>query len=167
MGIVERLKLKLAEYAARDLAAKAENGELGGAVQTCYVKTKGYKTVFALALFLIVQALGQFTPPGYDDYLRYSGIASGALTALGLIDKLRRKEPIFDPELLAALAAWSLWLGSVSVTVLGLASSGLLDLLFPKHPGLSDQVTLITTALVTATAFVNRAAKASAIELKP
>ena len=157
---------KVAEIAAKDFAAKAEKGELGPSIQKAYVKTKGYKTTFALALFLIVQALGQFTPPNFDCYIRYAGIASGALVALGFLDKLRRNEPIFEPALLEALAAWSAWLAAASTTVLAIVSGGLLDLLFPKHPGLSDQVTLITTALVTATAFVNRAAKASALQPK-
>jgi hypothetical protein len=115
----------------------------------------------------VSQALGFYTPPDYDVAMRYVDIITGVLTAVFALDKLRRKEPIFEPSLLEALAAWSLWLGSVSGTVLAFASSGALDLLFPKHPGLADQVTLYTTALVTATAFVNRAAKASATQPKP
>lgn len=157
---------KVAEIAAKDFAAKAEKGELGPAVQKAYVKTKGYKTTFALALFLIVQALGQFTPPNFDCYIRYAGLVSGALVALGFLDKLRRNEPIFEPALLEALAAWSAWLAAASTTVLAIAQGGILELFFPKYPGLSDQVTLYTTALVTATAFVNRAAKASAMQPK-
>lgn len=157
---------KVAEYAAKDFAAKAEKGELGPTVQKAYVKTKGFKTTFAVVLFLIVQALGQFTHPDYDNYIRYAGIVTGALIAMGFLDKARRNEPLFDPWLLEALAAWSAWLAAASTTVLAIASGGLLDLLFPNHPGLSDQVTLITTALVTATAFVNRAAKASALKPK-
>lgn len=157
---------KVAEIAAKDFAAEAEKGELGPSVQACYVKTKGYKTAFALALFLISMALGQYTPPHYDCYMRYVDITFGALTALFAIDKLRRKEPIFDPWLLEALAAWSAWLAAASTTVLAIAQGGILELIFPKYPGLSDQVTLYTTALVTATAFVNRAAKASAMQPK-
>lgn len=153
---------KVAEYAAKDFAAKAEKGELGPRVQAAYVKTKGLKTTIALALFLIVQALGQFTPPNFDCYIRYAGIATGALVALGILDKLRRNEPIFEPWFLEALATVSAWVASLSTVALGVAQSGLLDLIFPGDLRLVDQITLITTALTTATAFVNRAAKASA-----
>lgn len=157
---------KIAEYAAKDFAVKAEKGEFGQKVQAAYVKTKGYKTTFALALFLIVQALGQFTPPNFDCYLRYAGILSGALVALGLLDKLRRKEPIFEPWFLEVMAKWTLWFTGASAAVLGVAQGGLLELVFPQYPGLSDQVTIIVTAIGTATAFINRAAKASAMQPK-
>jgi hypothetical protein len=168
MSLLNDVKLKIggkfAELAAKDFAVKAEKGELGNAVQACYVKTKGYKSFFALALFLIVQALGQFTPPNYDCYIRYAGIFSGALIALGLLDKLRRKEPIFEPWFLETMATWTAWFTAASAAVLGIAQGGLLGILFPKYPGLADRVTVIVTAIGTATAFINRAAKASATQ---
>ena len=161
------LKIKAAEIGAKNLAEKADEGAFGSLCQKVYRKTKGYKSVTGLVLFLIIQALGQFTPPNYDCTIRYLSIAAGVLTAAGLLDRARRNEPLFDPALLAALQAWTLWIGAVSTSVLGIASSGVLDLLFPGHPGLSDQVNLITTALTTATAFVNRWAQASATPPKP
>lgn len=167
MGLREKIGGRIAEYAAKDFAAKAEKGELGPAVQSAYAKTKGLKTAFAMALFLIVQALGQFAPPGAATYIQYSSVVAGALVALGILDKLRRNEPIFETWFLEALASISAWVASVSTVVLAFASGGLLDIVFPGHPGLADQITLFTTAVTTATAFVNRAAKASALRPKP
>jgi hypothetical protein len=164
MGLTEKIEVKIATVAAADLSKKASRGDFGPKFQAFWLGIQGKKTIFALALFLIVQALGQFTPPGWDRYMRYVDLTTAALVALGLLDKLRRKEPIFEPELLDALQAWSKWLAAVSGTVLGMTQAGLFLLLFPKYPGLSDHITLITTALVTATAFVNRAAAASAAQ---
>lgn len=157
---------KLAELAAKDFAKKAENGDLGARVQAAYIKTKGYKSAFSLALFLIVQALGQFAPPDFDSYIRYASIVSGALFALGILDRARRNEPIWDKWFLEALASASAWIGAVSTAVLGVVQSGLFDLIAPGDLAQVDLITLICTALTTATAFINRLAKASASEPK-
>lgn len=166
MGLVDKIKIKVAEYAAADLSRKAEKGKFGAFVQRAYTATKGYKSVIGVALFLIIQALGQFTPPDYESYIRYSGIASGVLIAVGFLDKARRNEPFFDPWFLEALASISAWVSALSAGVLAWAQSGLFDLLFPGDLQLVDQVTLITTAITTATAFVSRLAKASAYQPK-
>ena len=166
MGLVETVKIKVAEVAAADLSKRAERGAFGTFAQKAYIATKGYKTVIGLAMFLIVQALGQFTPPGFDAYIRYSSIATGVLVAIGFMDKARRNEPIFEPWFLEALAAVSAWVAALSAGVLAWAQSGLFDLIFPGDLHLVDQVTLITTAITTATAFVSRLAKASAYRPK-
>lgn len=169
MGLVEKVKLKVAEFAATDLSRRAEKGKFGAFAQKAYIATKGYKATIGMAMFLIVTALGQFTPPNYDTYIRYSGLASAILAAVGWLDKARRNEPFFDPGVLEALAAVTAWVSALSAGVLAWAQSGLFDLLFPGDLVLVDQVTLITTAITTATAFVSRLAKASAApaEAKP
>lgn len=166
MSILDKLKLRAAEYAAKDLSKKAEAGELGSFAQRAYRATKGYKTAIGLALFLITQAVGTFTPPGAEDYIRYLSIAFGVLAAIGAVDKARRNQPIWEPWFLEALASASAWIGAASAAVLGVAQSGLFDLLFPGDLLLLDNVTLLFTALTTATAFINRLAKASAAEPK-
>ncbi len=166
MNLIDRLKVRAAEYAATDLSKKAAKGELGGFAQRAYRATLGYKTTIGLALFLITQALGTFTPPGADDYIRYLSIAFGVLAAIGAVDKARRNQPIWEPWFLEAMAAASAWIFAASAAVLGFTQSGLLDLIFPGDLALVDTVTLVCTALTTATAFINRLAKASAAEPK-
>lgn len=165
MSLVDTVKIKVAEIAAKDLSKKAEKGELGGFLQRAYIATKGYKTTIGVAFFLIIQALGTFAPPGSESYLRSLSIAATVLVAIGLLDKARRNEPFFEPWFLETLATVSAWIGALSTAVLGIAQGGMLDLIFPGDLALVDQVTLITTALTTATAFVNRLAKASAAKV--
>lgn len=166
MGLIQKAKIKVAEVAAADLSRRAERGSFGELVQRAYIATKGYKSAIGGALFLIIEALGQFTPPGYDAYLRYAGIASLVLAAIGFIDKARRNEPVFEPWFLETLAAVTAWVSAISAGILAWAQSGLFDLLFPGDLQLVDQITLITTAVTTATAFVSRLAKASAYQPK-
>lgn len=162
MNIMDKLKARAAEYAAKDLSRKAESGEFGALAQRVYRATLGKKTSLGLALFLVTQALGTFTPPESDSYIRYLSIASGVLVAIGCLDKARRNQPIWEPWFLEALAAASAWISAASAAVLGITQSGLLDLIFPGDLALVDSVTLVCTALTTATAFISRLAKASA-----
>lgn len=164
MNLLDKIKIRAAEYAAKDLSRKAEKGELGGFVQRAYRATLGYKTTIGLALFLIVQAIGTFAPPSADAYLRYLSIAFGVLAAIGAVDKARRNEPIWEPWFLEALAAATAWISVGSAAVIGVAESGLLDLVFPGDLALIDSVTLVCTALTTSTAFLSRLAKASAAQ---
>lgn len=162
MGLVEKLEIKVATIAAQDLTQKAKKGSFGAFVQRAYLATEGKKTAIGSLLLIITLAVGQFNPPWADCYVRYAAIFSGVLTAIGLLDKARRNEPVFEPWFLEALASVSAWISSMSTTVLAFSAGGGLDLMFPGHPGLSDQVTIWTTAITTATAFLNRLAKASA-----
>lgn len=164
MGLIDTVKIKVAEAAAADLSRRAERGAFGAFAQKAYIVTKGYKTVIGLAMFLIVSALGQFTPPGYDGYIRGASIAAGVLAAIGWLDKARRNKPVFEPWFLEALASVTAWVSALSAGVLAWAQSGLFGLIWPGDQCLVDQVTLVTTAITTATAFVSRLAKASAAQ---
>lgn len=166
MSIGTTIKIKVAEIAAQNLSKKAERGEFGGFVQRAYLYTLGKKTTLGLALFLITQAVGAFTPPESDSYIRYLSIAFGVLAAIGAVDKARRNEPIWEPWFLEALAAATAWISAGSAAVLGFAQSGLFDLIFPGDLALVDGVTLACTALTTSTAFLSRLAKASASRTK-
>lgn len=161
-----RAGIKVAEIAATDLSKKADAGELGGFAQRVYRATLGVKTEIGLIFFLITQAIGEFAPPGAEDYLRYLSIAFGVLAAIGAVDRARRNQPIWEPWFLEAMAAASAWISAASAAVLGFTQSGLLDLIFPGDLALVDTVTLVCTALTTATAFLNRLAKASASDPK-
>lgn len=162
MSVIDRIKIKIAEKAAENLSKQAEAGKFGTLAQRLYITTKGQKTNIGLFLCVITLAVAQFSPPWADAYVRYSAIASGVLVAIGLLDKARRNEPVFEPWFLDAFAAANAWVATLSATILAFASGGLLDLIFPKHSGLADLVTLWATAATTATAFLSRLARASA-----
>lgn len=167
MGLLTNIKTRLAYMAATNLAEKCAKGDMGPLAQKVYLKTKGKKTAIGTVLVVLTMAVAQFSPPWADEWVRYSGIAAGALTAIGWLDKARRSEPVFEPWMLEALATASAWIASVSTVVLAAAQGGTLNLFFPGDLNLVDQVTLYTTAITTATAFLNRIAKASAELPKP
>lgn len=164
MGVIEKIKIKVVEKAAENLSLKAEQGAFGALIQRAYVATKGNKTYVGTLLCIITLSVNQFSPPWADGYVRYAALASGVLTAIGLLDKARRNEPVFEPWFLNALAAANAWVSAASAAVLAFASGGLL---FPGNPGMADLVIVYTTAVTTATAFLSRLAKASASEPKP
>lgn len=166
MGLGDSIKIKVAEVAAADLSKRAERGAFGAFVQRAYVATKGKKAAVGSLLCVITLAVSQFSPPWADSYVRYSAIASGVLAAIGFLDKARRNEPVFEVWFLEAFAAANAWVAAGSTAVLAFASGGMLDLIFPGHPGLADLVTVYATAATTATAFLSRLARASAAEPK-
>ncbi len=156
MGLITSVKTKFLELAAKNLAKSAERGEYGRFIQSLYVATKGYKALIGTTLFVATQAVGQFSPPWADSYVRFAGIATGVLAAIGWLDKARRNEPLFEPWFLEALATVSGWIAAGSTVVLGISSTGLLGVLFPGQEDLRDQINIYATALTTATAFLNR-----------
>mgnify|MGYP000499882251 FL=1 len=162
MGLGTTVKIKVAEIAAKNLAHEAETGKLGALVQRAYLATKGKKTAIGALLTTITLAVAEFTPPWADKYTRIAALVAMGLTALGVLDKARRKEPIFEPWVLETLAAVSAAFAGASGVLFGIAQSGLLEAILPDQPCLSDTVTLWTTAVGSALTFLNRLAKASA-----
>lgn len=162
MGLFDKLKMKLAEAAATNLSRKAERGDLGVVIQAVYVKTLGKKTFIGMLLSLFTLAVAQFAPPWADSYVRFAGMASGVLMAIGLLDRARRAQPVFEPWFLEAFAVVTEYITALSAAVLAFAASGGFSLVL-KTPGLDDKMILVATALGSATAFIGRLAKASAV----
>lgn len=166
MSILDKIKTKVAEKVAEDLAEKAERGEFGPVAQTIYVRTKGAKTEIGLVLFLLSSAVLEFAPPWASEATRYLALASMGLTAIGVLDRARRSAPIFEPWFLEAFGRINDWIAAVSAVWLAFAQEGLLKLLFPAHADLADTVNLILAAVTVSTAFIGRLAKASAAQPK-
>jgi hypothetical protein len=162
MSILDRIKLKAGEVFARNLAADMEAGKFGPRVQSAYVKTKGQKSLIGFVLTLITASMTEFAPPYATEFFRYSAVLAAGLTALGVLDKLRRKEPIFPLWFLEALAKVTMWLTGFEAAFGYLVTHGWFEGLVATHGQAMDLFTLYMSAAVAATAFVNRAAKASA-----
>ncbi len=167
MNILDSIKLKIGTTFARNLAEEMEAGKFGPTLRRAYIATKGQKTFIGTVLTTILLAVTAFGPPFATDFFRYASLVATGLTALGLLDKARRSEPIFDPWFLQALAEVSAYVSGFSAFFDWLVSRGLVELMFPGRPGLTDEVTFYLTALTTSTAFLNRVAMASAAMPKP
>lgn len=161
MGIKD-IKLKIAEKVTENLASKAERGDFGPAVQTAYVKTKGWKTVITSALFIITMAVDFYAPPWAEQYVHLSALGFLGLGWLGFVDKARRNEPFFDPWLLDALRQAAAAFAGASAVLLSLAQSGLLQMFLPSDPCAPDYLTVGATAAGSISLFLNRVLAASA-----
>lgn len=166
MNLIDKFKMKIAEKATENLAAKAEAGGLGPFLQKAYVSTKGQKTNISAILFIITAAVAQYGPPWSEDYARISAVVFLGLGWLGLVDKAKRNEPIFEPWLLAAISQASAGLTAAGGAMLAISQSGIVEMLLPDQPRASDMLALGSAAAMSITAFLNRVTKASASEPK-
>lgn len=164
MSIGTTVKIKVVEFGAQDLSHKAESGALGRAVQKAYVATKGYKSTIGIALLAIATALGQYAPPKAELYLWWLGVIGGILGAAGLVDKAYRKQPIFEPWFLEALAKVTGWISVGSAITGTLATQHVFDALFPNNPCVDDLAIGIFASLTSAAGLLNRLAVASATQ---
>lgn len=167
MGLVDKVKMKVAEKVTENLAEKAERGDFGPGVQKAYRATKGWKTVIGAAFFIITAAVDFWGPPWATDYARLSALAFLGLGWLGFVDKARRNEPIFDQWLLDALRQAAAAFAGASAVMLSIAQSGLLALFLPRDPCAADYLTVGATAAGSIALFLNRVLAASALPAKP
>jgi len=166
MSVITKLKLKIAEKATENLAVKAERGDFGPRVQKAYVATKGQKTNISAVLFIITAAVAQYGPAWAEDYARFSALLFLGLGWLGLVDKAKRNEPIFEPWLLQAIAQASAALTAAGGTMLAISQSGIVEILLPDQPCAADTLAFGSTVAMSLTAFLNRVTKASAADPK-
>lgn len=166
-NLVEDVKLKVAEKVTENLAHKAERGDMGPTVQAAYVKTKGFKTVIAAALFTVTMAVDFYGPPWAAEYARLSALAFLGLGWLGFVDKAKRNEPFFDTWLLDAFRQASAAFAGASAVMLSIAQSGLLKMLMPNDPCGADYLTVAATVTGSLAIFLNRVLAASAAAPNP
>lgn len=162
MGLISGIKERLAQIFVQDLSKKASSGAFGTLVQRVYLGTRGYKTTIGLVFLVLNAAMIQYTPPWADQYMKVSGALFGILAAAGLVDKLGRNEPVFEPWLLDALAQITKWIATGSAAVAFLASHHVFDSLVPGEAHIDDLLVGIFAGLTSAAALLNRLANASA-----
>lgn len=161
MGLISSVKERLAQIFIKDLSKKCASGEFGALVQKVYLGTQGYKTTIGLVFLVLNAAMIQYTPPWADQYMKVSGALFGILAAAGLVEKLERKEPIFEPWFLDALAQITKWIATGSAAVAFLASHHIFDSLVPGEAHIDDLLVGIFAGLTSAAALLNRLANAS------
>lgn len=167
MGVIDNLKLKVAEKVTENLAEKADRGDMGPVVQKVYRATKGWKTVIGAAFFIITMAVDFYGPPWASDYARLSALAFLGLGWLGFVDKARRNQPIFDQWLIDALTQAAAAFAGVSAVMLSFAQSGLVKMLLPNEPCATDYLNLGSVAAGSLAVFLNRVLAASALPVQP
>ena len=157
--MIDALKEKALYWFAGPVFGAIRRGEHGAFLQRAYVATEGYKTVIGGVLSLFLLALTQYAPPYATTALRALNMVAVVLLAGGLIDKAYKNEPLLPPGMLEAVAFVAHWLTWLQ---------GGLVLLETFVPGtLYAQLDSYLYAGVAATAFVNRVARASALNPKP
>lgn len=162
MGIGTAIRVKVATIAAADLSHKAACGDFGSRTQEIWLSVQGYKSAIGIAFLAITLAVGQYSPPWAASYVWWSAVVAGILTAGGLLDKAYRRQPIFEPWFLEALAKVTGWISVGSAITGTLASQHVFSALFHNNPCVDDLAIGIFASLTSAAGLLNRLAVASA-----
>lgn len=165
MGLLDKARGGITEFVLGKFGKDIGAGEYGAKAATAYKWVAGQGAFIGSVLALIMGALEAFQPDYASVATRNLGLVGLGLAAIGVLDKLRLKEPIFEPWFLEIVAHVSSKVTLLSGGLLSLdefLTSYAPHLMTAKLEGIEDLVQLWLAAVVAACALINRFARASA-----